>query len=145
MADPLDRGRAAYGRQAWSEVCSGLTEAEQRAPLSPDDLEYLAVAAYMLGRDVDAIDAWARAHQAHLDEGEVDRAVRCAFWLVLVLVLKGERAPAQGWLARAGRLLDDGRSCVEQAYVILPAAVLGMFSGDIAGGERHLHAGGRDR
>ncbi len=45
-------------------------------------------------------------------------------------MLKGEQAPARGWLARAGRLLDDGRACVEQAYTMLPAAVLAMFSGD---------------
>ena len=135
MADPLDRGREAYGRQAWSEACSGLTEAEQVAPLSPDDLEHLAVAAYMLGRDVDAIDAWARAHQAHLDEGDVDKAVQCAFWLALVLLLKGEQAPAGGWLARAGRLVDDGRPCVAQAYAMLPGAVMAMFSGDLSTAE----------
>jgi DNA-binding CsgD family transcriptional regulator/tetratricopeptide (TPR) repeat protein len=132
VADPLDRGREAYARQAWSEARAGLTEAEQLAPLPSDDLERLAVAAYMLGRDVDAIDAWARAHQAHLEQGDVERAVRCAFWLALVLLLKGEQAPAGGWRARAERLVEHRRPSVAQAYAMLPGAVIAMFTGDLS-------------
>ena len=32
-------------------------------------------------RDGARTDAWARAHQARLDAGEFEDAVRCAFWL----------------------------------------------------------------
>ena len=33
-----------------------------KCPLSPDDLERLAVAAYLAGRDADSEEAWTGAH-----------------------------------------------------------------------------------
>jgi hypothetical protein len=42
----LERGRDAFARQAWSDAYDGLAAAAE-----PEDLERLATAAYMLGRD----------------------------------------------------------------------------------------------
>ena len=64
-----------------------------------DDLERLATAAYMLGRDDDYVGGLERAHHAHLDGGEALRAARCAFWIGMNLVLRGEIGPRDG-LAR---------------------------------------------
>ena len=45
--------------------------------------------------------------------GDAERAARCAFWLGFGLLLEGERRAGGGWLARAQRLLDEGRlDCV---------------------------------
>lgn len=130
VGEALDRGRESFRRHAWGDALAQLSAADAETPLEPEDLERLATTTYLVGRDTDSTDLWARAHHAFLDRGEEERAVRCAFWLAFGLLLKGEMAPAGGWLARAGRLLDDGRDCVEQGYLLLPTAIQAMFGGD---------------
>src|SRR6266516_1542117 len=100
--DALDRGRGSFGRHAWADAYSGLSAADHEAPLSPDDLERLALAAYLVGRDDDGADISARAYHEWLRLGDAPRAARCAFWLGFTLVYRGEFARGGGWLARAG-------------------------------------------
>ena len=132
-ADALDRGRGAFGRRAWADAYCGLSAADHEAPLSPEDLERLAVAAYLVGRDDDSADIWARAYHERLHLGDAPRAAWCAFWLGFTLLHRGELARGGGWLARARRLLDDGDlDCVEQGYLLVPAALQSMAGGDAA-------------
>jgi DNA-binding NarL/FixJ family response regulator len=131
--DALDQGRESFGRQAWGEAYAQLEAADQEAPLEPDDLERLAVAAYLIGRDDESADVWARAHQACLRWGETARAARCAFWLAFGLLLRGELARGGGWLARARRLLEDGQQdCVERGYLLVPLGLQHIDEGDAA-------------
>jgi hypothetical protein len=114
-ANALDRGRGAFARRAWADAYSGLSAADHEAPLSPEDLERLATAAYLAGRDDDGAGISARAYHEWLHLGDALRAARCAFWLGFTLLHRGEFARGGGWLARAWRLLDDGHlDCVEQ-------------------------------
>jgi DNA-binding CsgD family transcriptional regulator len=130
-ADTLSRGREAIARQAWAEGYAQLSAADREGVLEPEDLECLATAAFLLGMDAESAEAWSRAHTAFLDRGETERSVRCAFWLALGLVQRGERARGGGWLARARRLLDDRRlDCVEQGYLLLPSAFQTVVLGD---------------
>jgi ATP/maltotriose-dependent transcriptional regulator MalT len=132
-ADTLDRGRESFGRRAWADAFVQLSAADREAPLAPEDLERLATAAYLVGRDADSDDVWARAHHEWLRLGGLGRAARCAFWLALGLLTRGELARGGGWLARARRLLDDGQpDCVEQGYLLLPVALQGLAGGDAA-------------
>jgi DNA-binding CsgD family transcriptional regulator len=129
----LDRGRGAFARRAWADAYSELSAADHESPLSPEDLERLAVAAYLVGRDDDGADISARAYHELLHLGDAPRAARCAFWLGFTLLHRGELARGGGWLARARRLLDDGHlDCVEQGYLLLPAALQSMAGGDAA-------------
>jgi DNA-binding CsgD family transcriptional regulator/tetratricopeptide (TPR) repeat protein len=133
MAEALDRGRGAFGRHAWADAYAGLSAADHEAPLAPEDLEQLAMAAHLAGRDSESADIWARAYHELLRLGDAPRAARCAFWLGFTLVHRGEFARGGGWLARAGRLLDDGRlDCAERGYLLLPAALQSMAGGDAA-------------
>jgi DNA-binding NarL/FixJ family response regulator len=133
--DALAQGRESYEQQRWSGAFAHLSSADRCAPLEPEDLERLATAAYLVGRDADCADIWARAHQAFLSRGEVERAVRCAFWLAFGLLHRGEHARGGGWIARAQRLLDEGQhDCVEQGYLLLPLALRCVFGGDPARG-----------
>jgi DNA-binding CsgD family transcriptional regulator len=82
------------------------------------------------GRDDDYLTFLERAHQKHLDADEPLRAVRCAFWVGINLVLRGEAGRAGGWLGRAQRLLErEGRDCVERGYLRMPL----MFQREAAG------------
>jgi hypothetical protein len=113
------------------DAYKALSHADQSAPLAAEDLELLATAAYMIGRDDDLVSALERAHHLYLDSGEALRALRCAFWIGIDLALRGELGPASGWLGRAQRLLErEERECVEQGYLLLPALLERKASGD---------------
>src|SRR6059058_6043449 len=105
--EELERGRAAYARRAWTDAHASLTRADQATDLGAGDLELLATSAFMLGGDKEFVAALERAHQAHLGEGVPLRAARCAFWMAMNLVTRGDTAQATGWLGRAQRLLEN--------------------------------------
>jgi ATP/maltotriose-dependent transcriptional regulator MalT len=123
-------GREAFDRRSWREAY-GLLEA---APsLDVDDLERLAIAAYLVGEDEASGRAWEQAHLACLAAGDPDRAARCAFWLALGLLLRGEMARADGWRARAERLVHDvGHQCAARGFLLVPAALDALEAGDSA-------------
>ncbi|MFD0145157.1 MULTISPECIES: LuxR C-terminal-related transcriptional regulator [unclassified Streptomyces] len=132
VAAEVERGREAFGRRAWRDAYTRLSDADREEPLGPDDLVRLATAAFLVGHDTESGAATERAHHAYLRLGLPARAVRCAFWLAMPLILKGETARGGGWLARAQRLIDDGRlDCVEQGYVLFPSGVRLVYEGDV--------------
>jgi hypothetical protein len=113
--DALDRGRESFGRQEWGDAYAQLSAAGRQVSLEPDDLERLAVAAYLAGKDADSEEAWTGAHHQSLAVADWGRAARCAFWLGITLINRMEPARGGGWLARAQRVLDDAKhECVER-------------------------------
>jgi ATP/maltotriose-dependent transcriptional regulator MalT len=119
-AGVLGRGLESFSRQAWADAYADLSAADQESPLEPADLEQYAMAAHLAGRQEQSAVLWERAHHEFLCRGEAPRAVRCAFWLALGLLLRGELARGGGWFARGRRLLDDGRyDCVERGYLLV--------------------------
>jgi DNA-binding CsgD family transcriptional regulator len=132
MLDKLKQGHESYRRRAWLDAYQSLSLADQAAPLGGEDLELLAMSAYLIGRDDDYLSALDRAHHAYLDAGEgVCAAARCAFWLGLRLLFRGETGRATGWLARAQRLLErEERDCVERGYLLLPVVEQQLAAGD---------------
>ncbi len=129
----LERGRELYVQRAWVEAYESLARVDREAPLSAEDLELLATVAYMLGHDEEQLSALQRAHQAYLDRGEDLPAVRCAFWVGVHLLLRGEVARTAGWFARAQRVLEhEERDCVEQGYLLIAAVLQQRSVGDWA-------------
>ena len=120
-AESLDRGRGSLGRHAWADAYAELSAADHEAPLEVTDLERLAMAAYLVGLDDDGDEASARAFQECLRLGEIPRAARCAFWLGLGLLFRGEVARGSGWLARARhrRRPRRGRDRTRRPYTCL--------------------------
>ena len=130
-AEARAHGRECFDRRAWADAFAELSAADGEAPLEPEDLERLATAAYLLGRDEDSVQVWERAHHELLRRGDEERAARCAGWMVFVLMNGGEFARGGGWLARARRLLDDGqRDCVERGHLLVPLAFQHAVAGD---------------
>lgn len=129
--DALERGRTAYARNAWLDAYTQLSNADRTTPLEPEDLQRLATAASLLGKDAECDELLARAHRDSLNQGDIERAVRCAYWIGHTLMFRGEPARAGGWIARAQRLLDDvPHDCVERGYLRFPIALKAVMSGD---------------
>ena len=127
----LRRGRKSFEQRAWAESYRLLQAADRDAPLDAEDLERLAIAAHLVGRDDECETVTARAHQAFLDRGDREGAARAAFWLGFSLMERGAIAPASGWFARAGRLLDEGQlDCAVRGYLLIPVAIKCIVQGD---------------
>ena len=132
MADWTDRGRASFAHGSWGEAYAQLSAADAETGLDLEDLERLGAAAYLVGRDEEALDVWGRAHRQGLRVGDIPRAARCAFWPAFVLLNKGELARGGGWVHRGQRLLDDSDlDCVERGYLRYAASVRLFFEGDL--------------
>lgn len=131
----LESARQSFSEQRWSEAYDGLSSAAELAALDAADLERLAVAAYLIGKDAEYGNALARAHEACLQLGDTAAAARCAFWLGFQLVMHGKEAQGSGWLGRAQRLVDEcSEECVAQGLLLVPAAIQTLEAGDAQGG-----------
>jgi DNA-binding CsgD family transcriptional regulator len=127
----LERGRAAFERRQWKVAYDGLLAADAEQPLAPEDLECLATAAHLIGRENDVSAALTRAHHGHLGNEDLVGAVRCAFRLAVPLILRGDRAQSGGWIARGMRMLDQhGRDCAERGYLLFARALSEAVGGD---------------
>ncbi|MGB5759475.1 MAG: tetratricopeptide repeat protein, partial [Acidimicrobiales bacterium] len=127
----LDRARAAFAECSWRDACDGFEAADLTASLEPGDLERFATAAYLVGNDAGSSDAWSRAHRGWRELGDEQGAVRCAFWLGFALVQRGDMAQGGGWLARAGRIVEEHElDTVECGYLQVPAGLMAMGAGE---------------
>ena len=129
--NPLEQGRECYRRREWRDAYDALLSADQVTPLGVDDLDCLATAAYLTGRDVDFQHILDRLYRVHVESGDRARAGRCAFWLALTFLLRGESGQSNAWTARAQRLVED-LDCVERGYLAIAVA------------EQHLREGQND-
>lgn len=132
MPDGINGGRESFERRAWEDAYAQLSAADGDTQLGLEDLERLAVAAYLSGRDEVSVEVWTRAYHECTHLGHVTRAARCAFWLAFILLNKGELARGGGWVHRGQRLLDDdNRDCVEQGYLRYCTSLRVVFEGDV--------------
>jgi DNA-binding CsgD family transcriptional regulator len=138
MADPktLTHARQRFAQSAWADAHRLLDAADSDVGLEPEDVERLATAAYLVGRDEQSEYCWGRAHQAFLERGDHEGAARSAAWLAFGLLQRGTLAPAAGWIARAGRILDEARlDSVVRGYLLIPSAIQKVVQGDPAAGD----------
>ena len=135
----LQRGREAYRRRAWLDALAILSRIDRETPLGAEDLERLAMSAYLTNRDDDCLRALERCHRAWLDEGRPAPAVRAAFWLGFRLASQagaGGRpelglGSANGWFARGQRVLESvAGDCVERGYLLVPCVEKQLAAGD---------------
>ena len=119
--------------ESFEDAYTRLDALDRRSPLGPEDVERLATAAYLIGKDAESYDLLTRAHHAWLESGDEGRAARCAIWLGLRLLMEGQPAQASGWIGRARRLLDEGgHDTVERGYLLLPECFRHLSTGEYA-------------
>jgi DNA-binding CsgD family transcriptional regulator len=123
-------GRESFELQAWRTAYDQLSAADRAEPLEPEDVERLATAAHLLGRDADTAELLTRAYRDHLGRGALNRAARCAFWLAFGLLFRGETARAGGWLTRAERLLAGLGDTAERGFMLVSHAYQSWDDGD---------------
>ncbi len=128
----LQQAREAYERREWVSAFRALSDLDDTT-LQAADFSALATTAYLLGRYNDSIQAFQRAYRASLDAGDRPGAVRAACALTMTLRQTGELAVANGWHARATRILDElGGDIVERGYVCESEMMGHIANGDLA-------------
>ncbi|MGY1680532.1 LuxR C-terminal-related transcriptional regulator [Geodermatophilus sp. SYSU D01176] len=132
LAEEVAAGRDAMRAREWTRAYDAFRTADRDGDLEADDLERLALAAYLSGRDDAYEQAMERCVRLLLDADDPRRAARDAFWLALALFLRNEPARGGGWLSRAHRALTDAGnpSCAEQGLLLIPTALQHLSSGD---------------
>ena len=98
-----------------------LQSADQATPLQADDLDRLATAACLSGRDAEFLRILERQYRVHDESGEHARAARCAFWLALTFLSRGETGQSNAWTSRGQRLVED-HDCAERGYLAVAVA-----------------------
>ncbi len=106
MVLTLETGRAAAGREAWEEARKTLTEADGEEALSPADLELLADAAWWTAHPDESVDALERAFNGYVGADMPMDAARVAVLLAYLAARRLAGSVANGWRARAVRLLE---------------------------------------
>ena len=128
----LEQARRHHERRAWTLAFDAFHAADRACELCAEDLERFAQAAYLAGHDDAYLATLERAHHAHLSQGRRLQGVRCAFWLGLRLLFRGEGGRAGGWFARAERLVEaETSACAERGYLLLPAIEYALHAGDL--------------
>jgi hypothetical protein len=122
------------GGEDWGERYRQLAARDVEQGLDVDDLDRLATAAYMTGRDDESFEFWGRGHHRCLEMGDTARAVRLGVRMAQALAFKGDIARSCGWVDRSHRLLDEADlDCVERGFVEHSAGMCRIFAdGDIA-------------
>jgi DNA-binding NarL/FixJ family response regulator len=143
----LELARAAYDSSAWRSAVDGLVAVDRSQPLSTDDVVLLAIAAHQCGEDDLSERSWQRAFRARVTDADEAAAARCAFFLGMSYLTRGDPIQGGAWIGRAEELLERvPDECAEHGFVLIPKglAVLGadpvaalqLFSTAMAIGER---------
>ncbi len=128
--DPLERARNAFDEGRWTAAYGFFREADEQSSLGADELEDMALNAYLIGRDSEAVALLARALRQR-EHGEDPRAARTSFWLGFVAHNRGDHAQAEAWFGRAEQLLPpQPLDLPERVYALLPQAFLTLVRGN---------------
>ena len=123
----LNDGRAALAAGAWQQARQAF-ERGLAIEETPEALEGLGLAAWWLDMGDVVFDARERAYRAFRTRNDATSAARMAVWLAWdSSAFRGEDAVANGWLQRAGRLLEGQPDSPEHAFLAERSAVFALL------------------
>jgi LuxR family maltose regulon positive regulatory protein len=130
-------GNAALARGAWAEA-RAIFERELEARETVDALEGLSWAAWWVEDVPVCLEARERAYRLSRREGDLRRAAMLALWVADdYLILRGERAIANGWFQRAARILEGLDTCPEHGWLEALLGYVATVDGDPATARIH--------
>jgi DNA-binding CsgD family transcriptional regulator/tetratricopeptide (TPR) repeat protein len=132
---PPDAARRALDGREWGHAYRLLSDRAGAGTLSVDELDWLATAAYLTGRDEEAFHHWSEAHRSALAAGDARRAARLGYRIGSGMGFKGDVPRLSGWVARVRRVLEAVNvDCVEHGYLELGMGFCRLFeAGDVPG------------
>jgi LuxR family maltose regulon positive regulatory protein len=126
----LQEGKAALARGAWDEA-RAIFEHELEERETVDALEGLSWAAWWVEDVPVCLEARERAYRLSRREGDMRRAAMLALWVADdYLILRGERAIANGWFQRAARILEGIDTCPEHGWLDALLGYVATIDGD---------------
>ena len=132
LPERVRAGEAALARGAWDQA-RAIFEQQLEAGETVEALEGLSWAAWWVEDAPACLEARERAYRLSRREGDRRRAAMLAVWLADdYLVLRGERAVANGWFQRAARLLEGFEPCPEHGWLDALLGYMAMVEGDQA-------------
>ena len=132
LEERVQEGNAALARGAWAEA-RAIFEQQLKAHESVDALVGLSWAAWWVEDVPTCIDARERAFRLSHREGDLRRAAMLALWVGDdYLILRGERAIANGWFQRAARILEGLDDCPEHGWLDALLGYVATIDGDTA-------------
>jgi len=124
------QGEAALARGEWAEA-RAIFEQELEARETVEALEGLSWAAWWVEDVALCMEARERAYRLSRREGDQRRAAMLALWLADdYLILRGERAIANGWFQRAARILEGLDPCPEHGWLDALLGYVATVDGD---------------
>jgi LuxR family maltose regulon positive regulatory protein len=125
-------GNAALARGEWAQA-RAIFEQELEAHERVDALEGLSWAAWWVEDVATCLAARERAFRLSRREGDLRRAAMLALWVADdYLILRGERAIANGWFQRAARILEELDTCPEHGWLDALLGYVATVDGDPA-------------
>jgi DNA-binding NarL/FixJ family response regulator len=129
----LDAGRYQQARAAFEKALG--------SEASAAGYDGLAQALRWMGDGAASLAAREEAYRLYRERGDAPRAGLTAGWLAWdTLLLRGDWAVAQGWFARAERLLEDAPRSVERGWLLWIRALLALNTlADAHAAEQQAH------
>ena len=118
----LETGWTALRRGDWVTARDLFEERLGGEPEDPEALDGLGRALWWLGETAVSIERRREAYVIHRQQGNVCAAANIATYLAAEGRIAGEMAAANGWLARAERLLEDKDQCPERGWLEIEKA-----------------------
>jgi class 3 adenylate cyclase len=128
----LDRARESVARQAWSEAYELLSSPDARMSLRGEDLTSLARSAYLVGHPEESLEAWERAHEDALKEGDREGGAAAAVQIAHLLRDAGQEGLFRAWVRRAEALLEGLPESVVHGQLAVARAAGTFVWGDLS-------------
>ncbi len=127
---------AALGRAEWASARDAFAGQLEEQPEDPEALDGLGRALWWLGEYQEGVERRREAYALYRQRGDTLTAANLAAYLAAEHRIAGEAAAANGWLARAERLLEGAGPCAERGWLEIEMAKRSAGRPD----EQELHA-----
>jgi DNA-binding NarL/FixJ family response regulator len=127
--DLLLAARTAHDQRDWHASYAAFVRAGENTPLSTDDLDAMAAAAWRLGRGKESLRVAERVY-TQLARTDPPAAAMKAVELGLAWITRGDVNIGRGWINRARRLLDGESEGPTHGYLMYLEALVAMISSE---------------